>query len=43
MFADGSLGVRRIWWLLQCSQCSPLPPPHPLTEKPWLAEPQSNY
>ena len=19
MFADGSLGVRRIWWLLQCS------------------------
>ena len=19
MFADGSLGMRRIWWLLQCS------------------------
>ena len=27
MFADGSLGVRCIWWLLQC-------PPAPLNSSP---------
>ena len=27
MFADGSVGVRSIWWLLQCSHLMPPPPP----------------